>query len=156
MSGYHERDGQCIGNWEVTEYFHAINKDFVLNYAKDISINCIDRDNAMLPYLKRSLSLLNPFLISLNSKDILNEDQKNVSLQQLFSTELNISVAYSNQNHFDVAEGHSQRCLDYAKRFGVGGPNKITFIFSALRAYCQLRECKGDLAGAIIIINYIT
>jgi hypothetical protein len=141
---YRERDGQRIGNWEVTEYFHAINKDFILYYAED-------RDNAMLPYPKRSLSLLNPFLISLNSKDILNEDQKNVLLRQLLSTELNIAVVYSNKNQFDVAEGHSQRCLDYAKRFGVEGPNKTTFIFSALRGHSLLRECQSDYAGALIL-----
>jgi ATP/maltotriose-dependent transcriptional regulator MalT len=57
------------------------------------------------------------------------------------------------KNQFDVAEGHCQRCLTYSRRIGVEGEEKTTLVFSALRAYVDLRQRQGNfsgVAGAVI------
>jgi hypothetical protein len=50
----------------------------------------------------------------------------------------------------DLAEGHYQRCLAYSRRYGLEGEKKITDIFTALEAYCTLRQLQGDNSGGLI------
>jgi hypothetical protein len=76
------------------------------------------------PYLERSLSLLNPWLIQLDldaSKRIgsCNDPQMNYLLQELSRTEHNMASATMNSNQLDLAEGPCRRCLSYSRRYGL-------------------------------------
>jgi tetratricopeptide (TPR) repeat protein len=56
----------------------------------------------------------------------------------------------TNSHQLDIAEGHCQRCLAYAKRYGLEGETKTTNIFTALRTYSYLRQKQRDHSGAVI------
>jgi tetratricopeptide (TPR) repeat protein len=119
-------------------------------YREDDSLGYMICNDKMLLHLERSLSLLNPWLIHLDlDVNRLNEGQKNDLLEQLVLTEFDISVLIMNRMEFDIAEGHCQRSLAYARRFGLEGKKKITFIFLALSNLGDLQRRKGDLFGAV-------
>jgi hypothetical protein len=114
-------------------------------YERDNSLSSIVRDDLRFPYLERSLSLLNPWVINLdldasNEINSHNEDQIHFSVKQLHCTEQNMAIIAINRRQFDLAEGHCQRCLAYARRYGVEGEKKVTMIFEALKHYCCLRD----------------
>jgi tetratricopeptide (TPR) repeat protein len=105
------------------------------------------------PYLERSLSLLNPWVINLdsdasNGNDSPNEDEIN-SLEQLDYTEQSMATIAMHRRQFDLAEGHCQRSLAYSRRYGLEGEKKITMIFTALGTYCSLRENQGNYSDAV-------
>jgi tetratricopeptide (TPR) repeat protein len=108
----------------------------------------------MYPCLERSLEILNPWLALYDSKKsnriiLLSDDLLNHLLDQLIRIEQNMAAITNDRKQSVAAEGHCQRCLAYSRRFGVEGEQKITFIFAALRAYCQLRQQQSDYLGAV-------
>jgi tetratricopeptide (TPR) repeat protein len=118
------------------------------------SLNNIDRDNMAFPYLERSLSILNPWVINLDSGssngiDSLSKDQVNKLLDELIYTEQNMAKVTGNRRQFDVMEGHCQRCLVYSRRYELEGEKKTTMIFDALRAYVTLRQQQDNLSDAL-------
>jgi hypothetical protein len=88
---YRDReDGECISNFEVeVDTLHNINKRLTCLYTQENSTNRITRDNAAYPSLERSLNLLNPWLICLDSDNSnvvnsLTEAQSNLLLKNYF------------------------------------------------------------------------
>jgi hypothetical protein len=151
---YRERaDGERISNWKVEiEILHYI----CVRLAKFYSANdlLVSRDEKSLPFMERSLSLLNPWLIQLdldasNRIDNRNNDQMNFILHKLFYVEQNMAALTINSQQLDIAEGHCQRCLAYSRRYGLEGETKTTNIFKALRTYCNLWEMRSDYSGAL-------
>jgi tetratricopeptide (TPR) repeat protein len=148
-------DGERISNWivEIVILYGIIQRLLIL-YRRDHSLSTIVQDDMCFPYLERSLSLLNPWVINLDSdassgNDSLNEDQRSYLLGQLYHTELNMAVIAMNKGQFNLAEGHCQRCLAYSRRYGLEGEEKITMIFHALSTYCSLRERQGNYSDAV-------
>jgi hypothetical protein len=152
---YRERgDGERISNWIVTGILHRIIQRLSDLYGQDNSLNIIIRDDMSFPYLERSLSLLKPWVINLdsdasNGMDSLNERQINYFVEQLYYTEHNMAKITMNKRQFDLAEGHCQRCLAYSRRYGLEGEEKITMIFQSLRLCCSLQERQGNYLDAV-------
>jgi tetratricopeptide (TPR) repeat protein len=153
---YRERDGgERISNWEVDIVFlYRIIKMLMDLYEHDNSLSTIILDDMNFPYLERSLSLLNPWLINLDSDasnriDSLNENQINISVEHLYYTEQNMAAITMNRRQLDLAEGHCQRCLAYLRTYGLEGKKKITMIFDALSTYCSLRDRQGNYSDAV-------
>jgi hypothetical protein len=154
---YRERDdGERISNWEVEIVFlYDINKKLVDLYMQNSSLSNLNRDYIIFPYLERSLSLLNPWLINLDSDpsegiSTLSNEQQDSLLWRLYSTEQNMAVIAINRMKYDLAEGHSQRSLAYSRRYGLEGEEmKTTMIFTALSTYCSLRERQGNYSDAV-------
>jgi hypothetical protein len=140
---YRERgDGERISNWIVDiEILHDIIQRLSNHYMHDYSLSTIIRDDMRFPYLERSLSVLNPWVTNVDSDasnaiDSLNEDQINISVEQLYFMEQNMAAIAMHRRQFGLAEGHCQRCLDYSRRYGLEGEEKITMIFGALKVCC--------------------
>jgi tetratricopeptide (TPR) repeat protein len=148
--GYRERgNGERISNWYVEiGIWHDIYSRLTNFHAQNGFVNS---DDAMYPYLKRSLSLLNPYSINLDSDvgNRLTENQEVYLLSALISTEGNMAKVVMNRGQFDVAEGHCQRCLAHSKRSMLDGELKTNFMFDALSVYCSLRERQGNYPGAV-------
>jgi hypothetical protein len=121
---YRERaDGQKISNWVVEintlHYIHLrlidiISSNELLKYAA--------RDDKMFPHVEKSLSLLNLWIINLdkvasNRGERLNNEQMNYLLQELYGIEQTMGTVTMNRDQFDVADGHCQRSVTYAKRY---------------------------------------
>jgi hypothetical protein len=155
---YRERaDGERISNWKVEiEILHYI----CVRLAKFYSANdlLVSRDEKSLPFMERSLSLLNPWLIQLdldasNRIDGCNDHQMNCILHKLFCVEQNMAALTINSQQFDIAEGHCQRCLAYSRRYGSEGEEKTTHILKALEINCCLRQMQTDYSGAVILLE---
>jgi tetratricopeptide (TPR) repeat protein len=153
---YREReDGDRLSNWIVE--IQTLNGIITLLsglYIQNKSLSSIDRDSMAFPYLERSLSILNPWVINLDSGssngiDSLSKDQVNKLLDELIYTEQNMAKVTGNRRQFDVMEGHCQRCLVYSRRYELEGEEKTTSIFDALRAYVTLRQHQGNLSDAL-------
>jgi hypothetical protein len=114
----------------------------------------ISRNKIRLTNLKRSLSLLNPWLIQLdldasNRIDSRNDHRVNYLLDKLYFVENNMANMTMDRNQLDIAEGHCQRCQAYSRRYGLEGEKKITNILAALITYCNLRQSQRDYSGAV-------
>jgi hypothetical protein len=153
---YREREGgDRINNWEVEiEILNEIITTLADVFTQNSSINVIYRDNMAFPYLERSLSILNPWVINLdpdssNGIDSLSKDQIDRLLHELNFTEQNMATVTGNRRQFDVTEGHCQRCLVSSRSYELEGEKKTTMIFEALRTYCSLRNRLGNLLDAL-------
>jgi tetratricopeptide (TPR) repeat protein len=153
---YCERiDGQRIDNWDVDiNILLKINSRMTDFYLKNILHSPIIRDNKMFPHLERSLNILKPWMVMMdsdasNQSKSLNLGQIDHLLKLSNRTEQNMALVTINRNQFDVAEGHCHRCLDNARRLGVEGEDKITSIMRALGTYVELRQRQGDHSGAV-------
>jgi hypothetical protein len=140
------KNGERISNWIVDIGFVYRIIQILFNlYGRDTSLSTIVQDDLRFPYLERSLSLLNNWVINVDSDaskriDCLNEDQINSLVEQLFCMEQNMAVITINRRQFDLAKGHSQRCLAHSRRYGLEGEKKITMIFQALEGCCSLQD----------------
>jgi hypothetical protein len=157
---YRERgDGERIINWEVDiEILHRVIQTLSNYYSKDYSLSTIVQVDMIFPYLERSLSLLNPWVINLDSDaskgiNSLNEDQIIVLVEQLFYMEQNMVVLAIIRRQFDLAEGHCQRCLAYSRRYGLEEEDKITMIFQALKLCCSLQDHQRNYSGALPFVE---
>jgi hypothetical protein len=106
------------------------------------------------PYLERSLSLLNPWIVNLESdasNGIVspNKEQINTLVGHLYFRELNVAVITMLRRQFDLAEGYCHRSLAYSRRYGLEGEVKITMIFHTLSTYCSLRGQQGNYSDAL-------
>jgi hypothetical protein len=152
--GYRERDGEGVSNFNVDiMIFHGILLIMTDLHKFDNSLSEVIRYDMMFPYLERSLSLLNPYLIHLesdgsNGMDKLDESQIETILLCLIQTDQNMAAVCTNRRQFDMAEWHCQRCLEHCQ-LCLEGEDKITSMFSALKTLCSLREHQGDLSGAL-------
>jgi hypothetical protein len=149
------RDGERISNWMVDIYIlYDINNKLAVFYGQTNSLSAIGRNDARFPCLERSVNLLSPWLIYLDSNagkrsDWHSEGQIDGLLMHLQRIENNLANIMLNRRQLDVAEGHCQRCLALSRRLRVEGEEKITSIVDALRTYCSLRNCQGNLSGAL-------
>jgi tetratricopeptide (TPR) repeat protein len=160
VAGEHCRkreDGDRISNWIVEiEILNEIIATVADLYMQNKSLSTIDRNNMAFPYLERSLSVLNPWLINLDSDsgngiDSLSKDQIDRLLDGLFYTEQNMARVTVDRRQFDAAEGHCQRCLVYSRRYNLEGEEKTTSIFEALQTYSTLRQHQCNLSDALTI-----
>jgi hypothetical protein len=108
----------------------------------------------MFPHLQRSLENLKPWLDrsdsytgNRNHNDHL--DNENFLLMELFSIEQHMAVVTIRRRDFETAEGHCQRCLTYSERLRSEGEVKTTFMFTALRTYCSLRDRQCNYSDAL-------
>jgi tetratricopeptide (TPR) repeat protein len=156
-SVYHKKRGAYISDWDLDIFIlHNINERIANFYGQSKSLSTMIRDEMRLPYLERSLSLLNPYLIHLDS-DVFNNringfDNNHIDalLRGLIFTEGNMASLTMARRQYDIAEGHCQRYLAYSRRYTLEGEEKTTFIFEALRTYCTFRDCQGDDSGAVL------
>jgi hypothetical protein len=153
---YRQREGgDLISNWIVEiEILNEIITMLTEIYGQNVSLSIMNRDNMAFPYLERLLSILNPWVINLDSDcnngiNSLSKDQIDRLLDELIYTEQNMATVSGNRRQFDVTEGHCQRCLLYSRRYSLEGEKKTTSIFEALRSYCFLREKKGNLLESL-------
>jgi hypothetical protein len=154
--GYREReDGERIFNWDV-EIEILLNINGILYYLhnENKSLSSISRNDLMFPCLERSLSLLNPWLIHLNSHasgrtNDLDDKQFNWLLLEFHGAEQKMAVIAIDRRQLDVAEGHCERSLAFARRFVLDGNQKTNAIFEALESTCLLREKQLDYPGAL-------
>jgi hypothetical protein len=160
VAGKHYRgreDGDRISNWIVEiEILNEIVKTLAELYNQKESLSNIDRNNMAFPYLERSLSILKPWVINLDSGsgngiDSLSKDQIETLLEELIYTEQNMARVTVDRRQFDAAEGHCQRCLVYSRRYELEGEEKTTSIFEALQIYSTLRQHQGSLSDALTI-----
>jgi hypothetical protein len=155
-SKYRERsDGQRIANWTVDiDILNKIITTIRKIYVTDPSLSIIVRENKTYPYLERSLHILSPWMITIdsdatNQSNGLSFEETNYLLKKSSAIEGNMAVVAINRSQFDVAEEHCHRCLDYSRRLGVEGEDKTTSIFQALCAYVGLRQHQGDFPGEV-------
>jgi hypothetical protein len=153
---YREReDGERISNWEVEIIIlKRIITTLAGLYGGNGSLSIIDRDNMAFPYLERMLSILNSWVINLDSDsssgvDSLSKDQIDALLDKLIYTEQSMVIVTENRRQFNATEGHCKRCLVYSRRYGLEGDKKITMIFTALVSYCVLRQQQGNLSDEL-------
>jgi hypothetical protein len=158
VAGNHYREmenGDRISNWIVEiDFLNEIITDLADLYGWNVSLSIMSRDYMASPYLERSLSILNPWLINLDSDssnrmNSLSKDQIDRLLDELIYTEQNVATLTGNRRQFDVMEGHCQRCLVYSRKYALEGEKKTTSIFTALRTYCNLRMRQGNLSDAL-------
>jgi hypothetical protein len=153
---YRERgDGERISNLEVEiDILHKRIKKLGNIYQRNNSLSTIVQDDMFYPYLEQSLSILNPWMISLDSDPIndidnLSKEQINTLLRELYFTEQNTAVIALDRMQLDLAEKHLQLCLAYSRRYGLKGEKKTTMIFTFFESYCNLRERQSDLSDAV-------
>jgi tetratricopeptide (TPR) repeat protein len=153
---YRERtDGQRIANWDVDiNILLKISTRMSNFYVNNLSLTPIIQDNKMFPHLERSLNILKPWIVIVDS-DASNQSNSLIfeEKEYLFNVssviERTMALVVINRNQFDVAEGHCHRCLANARRLGVEGEDKTTSIIRALETYSNLRQRQGDLSGAV-------
>jgi tetratricopeptide (TPR) repeat protein len=142
-------------DWKVDKILHGINARIAGIYALDNSISDLIRDEKRFPFYESSIGLLNSWLVHLNPDPChqinrLGKDEINYLLQELYVTELRMASVILNRGLLDVAEGHSERCLSYARRISVEGDNKIKSISRALHINVKLRQQQGKFSDAIV------
>jgi hypothetical protein len=124
---YRERgNGERINNWKVeVEILRALSNCLSNLYLENSSLSTISRYKMSFPLLKRSLSLLNPWLIHLDLDASNRMDTRiNCILEKLFVTKHNMAALTINIDQLDIAEGHCQQCLAYSRRYGLEGEKK--------------------------------
>jgi hypothetical protein len=157
---YREReDGQRIDNWSVDiGILLKISITMVDIYVRNDSLSMVTRDKEMLPHLERSLHILSPWMVTIDSDfndqfDSLNSEMTNHLLKTSSILEQRMSSVYRNRCQFDVAEGHCYQYLVNSRRLALEGEDKITSIFEALSNYIQLRQFQGDFTGAVTYVK---
>jgi tetratricopeptide (TPR) repeat protein len=154
---YRERtDGQCIANhWNVDiNILFKINSIMIQIHLDNLSQSGIIRDNKMFPYLERSLNILRPWMVIMDSDASyqsisLDFEEKEYLLIESSIIERYMASVTMNRHQFDLAEVHSHRCLANARRRGVEGEDKITSILYALGTCFNVRQRQGDHSGAV-------
>jgi hypothetical protein len=153
---YRERtDGQRIANWDVDIIILlCISISIRSIHATDASLSTMTRENKMYPHLERSLHLLSPWMVIIetdatNQSNSLSFEGTNHLLKSSIQIEKNMALVAINRELFDVAEGYCHRCLVNSRRLGVEGEEKITFIFEALSTYASLRQHQEDYFSAV-------
>jgi hypothetical protein len=107
----------------------------------------------MFPYLERSLNLLNPYLIHLDSDankiDSLCTEQINDLFEELFLTEHKLAIVAMDRNQHEKSERHCIRCLSHSRRYPIEGQYKTTLMLSSLLMYSDLRQRQHNFSGAV-------
>jgi hypothetical protein len=154
---YRERtDGQRIANWDVDMgILNRISDKIIDTYASDPSLSIIIRQKGMFPHLERSLNILTPWMVTIdtdatNQSNSLSFEQMDCLMKASYQSELQMATVAMSRNQLDVSEGHCHRCLVNSKRIGVEGEEKTHSILQALRTYVSLRQCQGDYSGAVL------
>jgi hypothetical protein len=154
---YRERtDGQRIDNWNVDiDILIQITTKIINIYTTNHSLSVIIRNCKTFPHLERSLQILSPWMITVdsdatNQSNNLSFKQTNYLLEISCYAEGHMALVAMNRRQFDVAEGRCHRHLAHSRRLGAEGKNKTTSIFGALRTYVTLRQCQGDFSSAVL------
>jgi hypothetical protein len=153
---YRERtDGQRIANWNVDIcIILKISTTMVDICATNSSLSTMISDNKMFPHLERSLHILSPWMVTIdtdamNQSNSLNLTKTNYLLETSCYLERNMAIMAMRRNQYDVAERHCHQCLVNSRRLSVEGEKKTTSIFEALHIYVKLRQLQGDSFDAV-------
>jgi hypothetical protein len=103
------------------------------------------------PYLERSLSILNRWLVFLDSNagENFRINFIDVVLFDLSKTEHDMAMMAINRIQYGAAKGHCERCLAYSRRFGSEGEEKITLTFDALSVSCTVQKVLCNYPEAV-------
>jgi tetratricopeptide (TPR) repeat protein len=154
--GYCKREeSPPLSDWNKDRILHDINFRIANIWAQDDLIDNLVKNEKILPYLNKSISILNPWEMHLdsdssNQSDGLTNDQKGLFLAQLCLGEHYLAAVFLRSHELDVAEGHCNRCLTYARKYDVEGKNKITLMATALNNYISLHICQDDVSQAVV------
>jgi hypothetical protein len=123
-------------------------------YATDSSLSIMVRYKKMSPHLKRSLNILSPWMVIIDSdassqSNSISYENTEYLLETSIGLEHHLSSVALNRNQLDIAEMHCHQCLVNTRRLSVEGKEKITLIQSVLHTYIDLRQCQGDFSGAV-------
>jgi tetratricopeptide (TPR) repeat protein len=153
---YRERsDGQRISNWDVEiDILLEISYKMADIDAANLSLSAVVRDGKILAHLERSLHILSPWMVIIdsdatNQSNSLSFEKTNYLLGESSNIEGNMALAAGRRNQLDAAEVHCLRRLAHSRRLGIEGEHKTTSIFKALGTYVTLREYQGDFSGAV-------
>jgi hypothetical protein len=153
---YRERTGgQCIFNWNVDiGILLNISTKMVDVYSTNSSLSVLIRNKEMRPHLEKSLNILSPWLVIIdtdatNQSNSLSVEQIDHLLVTSSCLERQMAIVAMKRNQFDVSEGYCHRCLVHSKRIGVEGEEKTTSILLALRTYISLRQHQGHYSSAV-------
>jgi tetratricopeptide (TPR) repeat protein len=147
-------DGQRINNWIADILIlHDITCSIIEIYVTDKTIGDITVGNRVFPYLEKSISLLSPWLIYVDSDpsdpmEKLSTEQKNYVITEMHRAERRLTAHFIHENLYDLADGHCHQCLKYSRRLGVDEKEKITAILAAFRLFVQLRQRQCNYPGA--------
>jgi hypothetical protein len=148
---------RITSNWDVDINIMIKIITIMLNiHHNNLSYSPIIRDNKMLPHLERSLDILKPWMLIMdsdasNQSNNLNLGQIDCLLKVSNRSERTMALVTMERNRFDVAEGHCHRYLANVRKFGVEGEDKVSSILDALDIYVILRQRQGDSSGAVTI-----
>jgi tetratricopeptide (TPR) repeat protein len=148
---YREREnGERISNWDAEVVgLHSIHERVIAIYLKDTSLSQIQCDSLALPHSLKTVELLRPWSISLDSDASLDKEQINFILILLSDSERIISDIRTSKKQFSLAEDHLKRALSYVKRYEGEAKEKTERLLSVLKDYCNLRGRQGDYPGAL-------
>jgi tetratricopeptide (TPR) repeat protein len=157
---YRERtDGQTIANWDVDiGILFKISTTMVDIIVRNDSLSEIIRDKEILPHLERSLDILSPWMLTIDSdstnrSNSLDSKKADYLFQESFILEQYMSSVYRNRGQFDAVEGHCYRCLVNSRRLALEGEEKTSYLFEALSRYVELRQYQGDFSGAVTFVE---
>eukprot|EP00596_Hydrurales_sp_CCMP1899_P005372 CAMPEP_0119046044 /NCGR_PEP_ID=MMETSP1177-20130426/44045_1 /TAXON_ID=2985 /ORGANISM="Ochromonas sp, Strain CCMP1899" /LENGTH=421 /DNA_ID=CAMNT_0007018647 /DNA_START=219 /DNA_END=1484 /DNA_ORIENTATION=+ len=151
---YRERDGERVSNF-VVEFAHLIPmyKRYIDIYERDKSVSELIRNDLQFPYIVRTLELLKPWSILLDSdpttisKGLSTGQQQVISGSQstahqidilfkmLSHTEANIANIYRSRYQYKLSENHCELAIAYAKRYVKEDKNKTDLLYQAYGAY---------------------
>jgi hypothetical protein len=149
------KDSDRIDNFKVEiDVLIPIYRSLVNVYIKDTSLSAMDRDNIVLPYREKMLTVLQPWslcvdLDAANQVDSLSKDQIHKILESLSTTERSVSIIYTHRSQFNLSENHCRRSLTCAQRYNEEGEIKTTLLLNAFTSYCSLMIAQSDYAGAL-------
>jgi tetratricopeptide (TPR) repeat protein len=156
---YRKRDGESISNYLVEVILLIpIYKAYIEVHERDTSISELVCNDLTFPYVVRTLEILKPWSIVLDSDPISIRnslsyntiDQVDGILKCLSHTEANIANIYRLRYQYNLAENHCQRALDYAKRYVKENEMKTKLLYFALGicSATKSNQCKYEEAAS--------
>jgi tetratricopeptide (TPR) repeat protein len=144
-------DGQRIANWNVDiAILLDISNKLVNIYSKNSSsLSSMIRDKEIFPHLERSLHILSPWMITIDTDATNQSNGLDHLLMASFRLEQSMAITAMSRNQYDVAEGHCHRCIVNSRRISGEGDDKTTATFEALGMYIRLRQSQGEYSSAV-------
>jgi hypothetical protein len=140
-------DGQ-----RITNILLNVSTGIINHYASNHSQSRIILDNKFFPHLERSLNILRPWMVIMdsdasNQSNSLNLGQTDYFLKLSSRVERGMALVTMNRNKFDAAEGYCHCYLVDARRLRLKGEDKTTSI------YVELRQRQDDFSGAVTFVE---
>jgi hypothetical protein len=153
---YHERkNGEHVNNWKVEiEIMIPLYGELVTVYLADESLSMIDSYNFQFPYYEKMLDLSRPWSLKLDSNqasqiDNLDENQINIILYLLSTTERNMGITLRQRNEFELAESYCQQALSHARLYEGTEEDKVDLLCDALKAIYDISAFQENNVDAL-------